>query len=180
MVGSLVQVDTFTISSAVSSVIIGGGSSGSSSYNFAINTDDVYIVTYNNLYMTNDGNTTNIRFTVSGSADTTSNYDQAGQGFYTNQAFYESGNSDLSNYTNYGMGTTAAESQCGIWYLYNFNNSSGYSYAVHDSFSISETPEYIGNASGRVLTVNQACDGIQYSANANNIASGTWTMYRVV
>ena len=79
-------VDTFTISSAVSTVTIGGGSSGSSSYNFAINTNDVYAVFYHNLYMVNDGAVAALRLTVSGSADTTSNYDNARQNLYANQS----------------------------------------------------------------------------------------------
>ena len=48
MAGSLAQVDTFTISSALSEVIIGGGSSSTSGIDFAINTDDVYMLTYIN------------------------------------------------------------------------------------------------------------------------------------
>ena len=180
MAGSLVQVDTFTISSAVSSVIIGGGSSGSSSYNFAINTDDIYVLYYHNLYMSNDGATAGMRFTVSGSADTSSNYDQAVNGMYSNQAFSKGGNVNLSGLTNYGMGTTVQESQCGMWYLYNFNNSSEYSITSQDMINITESPEYVGAIKGAVLTVNQSCDGVQFYANSGNIASGTWTLYKVV
>ena len=44
MSGSLIKVDEFTVTSALSDVIIGGGSSGSSTENFAIdNTYDVYV-----------------------------------------------------------------------------------------------------------------------------------------
>ena len=75
---SLKKVDEFTISSGVSSVIIGGGSSGSSGENFAIdNTYNVYLLQYSNMFMQNDGNSTRIRFTVNGSPDTSSNYDNA-------------------------------------------------------------------------------------------------------
>ena len=49
MSGSLVLVDEFTTSSAVASVTIGGGSSGSSSYNYAIATTyNVYLLEYTN------------------------------------------------------------------------------------------------------------------------------------
>ena len=56
----LEQVDHFTVTSDVTSVIIGGGSGGSSSENFAINTDDVYVLTYHNLFMTDDGRVPNL------------------------------------------------------------------------------------------------------------------------
>ena len=180
MAGKLIQVDTFTIDSAVASVIIGGGSSGSSSTNFAINTDDVYMFTYNNVFMSNDGASFSTRFTVSGSEDSSANYDQASIGMYTNQAFYKSGNVNLTFLTNYGMGTTPQESQSGIWYLYNFNNSSEYSFTSQESINITETPEIIGAVKGGVNTVAQSCDGIKLYANSGNIASGTFTLYKVV
>jgi hypothetical protein len=45
MAGSLIKVDEFTISSPVASVILGGGSSGSSGLNASIDsTYDVYMV----------------------------------------------------------------------------------------------------------------------------------------
>ena len=180
MAGQLVQVDHFEISSPVASVIIGGGSSGSSSYNFAINTDDVYMLTYNNVFMSNDGATFTTRFTVSGSEDSSANYDQVTIGMYTNQAFYKSGNANLTFLTNYGMGTTPQESQSAITYLYNFNNSSEYSFITHESINITEAPEIVGAVRGAVNTVAQSCDGIKFNANTGNIASGTFTLYRVV
>ena len=173
-------VDTFTISSAVSTVTIGGGSSGSSSYNFAINTNDVYAVFYHNLYMVNDGAVAALRLTVSGSADTTSNYDNARQNLYANQSFYDGANQNLSYFSSIGMGTTHPESQCGVYFLYNFNNSSEYSYVTWAQNFTTETPEYIGPQGGGVLTVDQACDGVQFFANSGNIASGTFSMYKMV
>jgi hypothetical protein len=175
-----VQVDHFEISSAISSVIIGGGSSGSSSTNFAINTDDVYMFTYHNVFMSNDGATFSTRFTVSGTEDSSANYDQVSIGMYTNQSFYKSGNVNLTFLTNYGMGTTAQESQCGIWYLYNFNDSSEYSFCSQESVNITETPEIVGAVKGAVLTVAQSCDGIKLYANSGNFSSGTFTLYKVV
>ena len=49
----LQQVDTYTITSGASSFIIGGGTGSSSGIDFAINTDDVYLVTYTDVYMSN-------------------------------------------------------------------------------------------------------------------------------
>ena len=63
---NLIQVDTFTLTSAANTVTIGGGTGGSSSTNFAINTDDVYALFYRDVYMTNDGAVSAVRLTKSG------------------------------------------------------------------------------------------------------------------
>ena len=71
MAGSLIKIDEFTISSAVSNVILGGGSSGSSGANVSIDsTYNVYILNYQNAFMSSDGARIRVRFTVSGSPDT--------------------------------------------------------------------------------------------------------------
>jgi hypothetical protein len=178
MTGSLVLVDEFTVSSAVANVIIGGGSSGSSSENFAIDsTYDVYMLQYNNLFMSVDGRVPQIRFTVSGSADTSSNYDNARMNLYSNQAFYDGANQNVSYMPNLSGGITSPESQQGTIYLFNFSNASEYSYATLELVGATETPEYYGVAGGFVLTVAQATDGVQFYANADNIASGEFKLY---
>ena len=177
----LEQVDHFKVTSNVTSVIIGGGSGGSSTENFAINTDDVYLLTYHSLFMSVDGRVANIRYTKSSdnSPDTSSNYDQAWLSPYTNASFYAGSNTNSPHHSNNSMGTTLQESQVGMIYLYNFNNSSEYSFMTKEALNITETPEYTGMFKGGVLTVAQACNGIQFVANGNAIASGTFTLYRM-
>jgi hypothetical protein len=73
MSGSLVLVDEFTVSSGVASVIIGGGSSGSSSLNTSIDsTYDVYMVEINGLSPDTAENL-ECRVTESGTANSTAN-----------------------------------------------------------------------------------------------------------
>jgi len=176
--GSLIKVDEFSISSAVSSVIIGGGSSGSSSENFAIdNTYDVYILQYHDLFMSGDGNAARIRFTVSGSADTSSNYDNARQHSYSNQGYWDGANQNIDYMPNLSGGTTSPEGQQGVMHLFNFSNASEYSFATVELLGATETPEYYGVNGGFCLTVAQATDGVQFYANANNIASGNFALY---
>ena len=77
MAGSLVLVDTFTVSESTASVIIGGGSQGNSSYNYAMDdTYDVYKLVITNLRPSAD-DAPMMRVTKSGSPDSTSNYDRA-------------------------------------------------------------------------------------------------------
>ena len=121
MAGSLVLIDEFTISSAVASVTLGGGSSGSSGLNATIDsTFDVYLVIYDNVQPSTDAQKLNIRFTVSGSPDTSSNYDKAqwatvlnarqGAGVLTVaqatdgiQYFFGSGNIETGTFKLYGI-----------------------------------------------------------------------------
>tara|TARA_X000001388_G_scaffold56270_1_gene41504 strand:- start:44 stop:580 length:537 start_codon:yes stop_codon:yes gene_type:complete len=176
----LIQVDTFTVTSAVANVIIGGGSSGSSSNNFAINTNDVYQLVYRDLFMSNDGAGAHIRLTVSGSADTSSNYDRAYSAIYANQNIYNTANANAAQFNGSGQGTTLAESQQGMLYLYNFADASEHSFVSIEIIHTTETPEYYAMMGGFVLTNNQATDGIQFVANSGNIASGTFTLYKVI
>tara|TARA_B100000029_G_scaffold508766_1_gene596412 strand:- start:64 stop:603 length:540 start_codon:yes stop_codon:yes gene_type:complete len=175
----LVQRDTFTISSNVASVIIGGGSDGSSSYDFAINTDNSYMLVYHSLYMSNDGNHARIRITKSGSADSTGNYDNARMNMYSNQAYSDVANVNSDYMPNLANGTTLPESQMGIMYLHNFNSGSLYSQVNFYIACTTETPEYINSVGFFSHTVASASDGIQFYANANSIASGTFTLYEI-
>ena len=170
MAGSLEQVTTSTITSAVANISITG-----------ITTDDVYLLTYHNLFMTDDGRVPNIRFTKSSdsSADTSANYDQVFIQMYTNQSFYKAGNNNGTNFSNNSTGTTILESQVGMMYLYNFGNSSEYSFMTQEGLNITETPEYTSMTKGGVLTVAQSTNGVQFVANSGTIKSGTFTLYKI-
>ena len=167
--GKLVQVATNTVSSAVSSVTLTG-----------IDSDDVYMVTYNNVFMSSSGANNRIRFTVSGSADTSANYDGASKQMYTNQAFYNSSSTNQTYINSLGLGTTQDKSDNGTLYLFNFNNASEYSFITQEQIQTNSASETAGIMGGAVLTVGQATDGIQFFASTGNIASGNFTLYRWV
>ena len=180
----LVQVDTFTIGSAVASVIIGGGSSGSSSTNFAINTDDVYMVAYNNVTPSTDARSISLRVTKSGSNDSTANYDYAYKVLNSASSF---GNGAFTNNTEWqylvvdNVGTGTSESANGIIYLYNFNSSSEYSFVTAEVTEVNSSATARGNQGGGVHTVASASDGVYFfDKQGGNIASGTFTLYKVV
>ena len=88
----------------------------------------------------------------------------------TNQTYFQLG-------TN--LGTVTGEVSNAIYYLFNFNNASEY------SFVTSETTEgnknsvlLVGLQGGGVHTVAQACDGIEfYFDNSSTFASGTFSLY---
>tara|TARA_R100000231_G_scaffold127779_1_gene98670 strand:- start:1066 stop:1614 length:549 start_codon:yes stop_codon:yes gene_type:complete len=180
MSGSLIKVDEFTVTSALSDVIIGGGSSGSSTENFAIdNTYDVYVLQYFNVFMSSDGAQNKIRFTVGGTADASSNYDRVSVQMYTNQGFFNSSNANGDHISSLGLGTTHDESDNGTLYLFNFHNSSEYSFITREHIQTNNAGETAGIFGGAVLTVAQATDGVQFLASTGNIASGTFKLYGI-
>ena len=88
MSSSLVLLDEFTVSSGVSAVTLGAGSNGSSSFNYSMDsTYDVYKVVTINVQIDTDVQPVKKRFTVSGSAVTSSSYDMAFLRFRAENSF---------------------------------------------------------------------------------------------
>ena len=164
---ALLQVATTTLTSAVSSVTVTG-----------IDSDDVYLVTVNNI-VASASNTIDIQFTVGGSADTSSNYDFAAKNIWSGGSFAnntQSNGSDIPFGNTIGSGSNQFHNS--ILYLYNFNNSSEFSFiTIEESANNSNA---IGRQGGGVLTVAQATDGVLIKAGTGNITSGTLTLYKVV
>ena len=171
MVGKLIQVATETVTSAVSSVELTG-----------IDSDDVYMLTMNNVQPVNDSGYLLMRVTESGTANTTSNYDQAYKNLRADSSF---SNSNYQNFsyiyvTNNTLGTQTSEKLNGIKYIFNANNSSEYTFMTNEISSVSNTSNLWGNQGGEVFTSNSAVDGVHFFMDNGNIASGTFTLYKVV
>lgn len=173
MAGKLVQVATSTVTSATPSVTLTG-----------IDTDDVYMVTLNNVQCDTDIKNLQVQVTVSGSAQSTANYDYAKKTLRANTTF--SNNADTNQTlvlvnTQLSLGTATGESMHGIQYLYGFNNASTYSFATDElvfmDYSATRT---MGGQGGWVYKVAEAHDGVHYTFSGGNIASGTFTLYKVV
>ena len=173
MAGKLVQVATETVTSAVASVTLTG-----------IDSDDVYMLAYNNVTPSTDARSISLRVTKSGTADTTSNYDYAYKVLNSSSSF---GNGAFTNDTEWqylvadSVGTGTSESANGIIYLYNFNSSSEYSFITSEVTEVNSSATTRGNQGGGVHTVASASDGVFWFDTAGgNIASGTFTLFRVV
>ena len=65
-------------------------------------------------------------------------------------------------------------------YLYNFNNSSEYSFITMENVNRNQGGALKGRQGGAVLTETQATDGVQFFMSSGNIASGTFTLFKVV
>ena len=175
MAGSLIKVDEFTISSPVASVILGGGSSGSSGLNASIDsTYDVYMIRINNVTGTTEPNAINIRFTVGGTADTSANYDWAHKVLRTNSSFQNQSNTNQTSVNGLdSTGTSTSETVNAIYYLFNFNNASEYSFITYEASARLSTAELNARQGGAVLTVAQATDGLQFFMTNDNIEVGS-------
>jgi len=167
MAGSLIKIAEETVTSAVASVTLTGISS----------TYDVYMVRINNVLPDTDSVNFRLRFTVSGSADTSSNYDRAFKNLRADTSF---GNTDDENATFInigGLGTTGQEMSNAILYLFNFNNASEYSFCTLEATTRNNDAHLRGFQGGALLTVAQATDGVNFSMDSGNIDSGTFVLY---
>jgi|TARA_R100000455_G_C6210296_1_gene78083 hypothetical protein len=167
----LLQVNTTTITSATSSVTLTG-----------IDDDSVYMLVLSNVAPSNDSKYLNLKFTVGGSASSTSNYDYAQYFQYTSgSAFGLAGTNGTSvNITNHRIGTGTSETVNGIFMVYNANNTSEYTFMSTESANMDESPKLYGTQGGIVFTATDAVDGFYFSITSSSIASGTFTLYKVV
>lgn len=169
MAGSLILIEETTVSSAVSSVSL-GGANWDSSYN-------VYKVIVNNL-VASASNTIDIQFLVSNSADTSSNYDYAAKNLYSAGTFP---NNSATNGSDIPFGNTIGSGSNqfsnAILYLFNFNNASEYSFITIEETA--KNADLVGRQGGGVLTVAQATNGVLIKAGTGNIDSGSFKLYGI-
>ena len=168
MASNLIQIATSTVTSAVSSVTLTG-----------IDSDNVYMVTINNWASVDDIVVQRLRITKSGTAET-ANYDNAYKGLYSDAGF---GNGALNNNGDFEFqftGNAAGETCSAVLYLYNFNSSSLYSFAQYESVGVHQGHLSRGVAGGMTHKVASASDGIEFRFHSGNVASGTFTLYKVI
>jgi len=171
MAGKLIQVATETVTSAVASVTLTG-----------IDSDDVYMVSYNNVTPTTNGDRVDFRVTVSGTPDTTANYDYAEKYLSVGGGFFNGYGTNATAYNLNNQQVATGLSNNGIMYLFNFNNASEYSFwTIENAFFWTGTLGLLGQQGGAVHTVAQSCDGVNFFATgSSNVESGTFTLYKVV
>ena len=171
MAGQLIQVATNTVTSPVASVTLTG-----------INSDDVYMLAISNMTVSAD-TSMKMRLTYSsGTPDTSLNYDRATKQLRADTTFE---NIYGTNQDHFFLGTTSTsalqESFQGIYYLFNFNNASEYSFVTVEDATRNTSGLLRGQQGGFVVTQTRANDGIQILTDtANNIETGTFTLYKVV
>jgi len=175
-------VDNYVLPSAASTVTIGGGSSGSSTYNYAIptSTNNPHFVVIQNVGPSNDDVSLYCRVTKSGSADTSSNYDTTHKNMY-DQTYNVSNTFNASeNMMNMGnCGTGNSETHNAYFWLYNFGSSTLSSVMSRTHMNVSSGQRLYGQIGGTSQSVASATDGLVFYFASGNIAKGSFTMYEV-
>ena len=168
MSGSLIKIDEEIVTSAVASVSLLGIDS----------TYDVYMVRVSNAKPVDDNKLFIARVTVSGTPQTTANYDYAYKNLDSTTTFGNSSGANATYWLNHrAIGNSTGEMANAIYYLYNFNNPSEYSFITVEATDIAYTNFNIGSQGGGVYTVAEAHNGLTMLFSTGNIASGTFTLY---
>ena len=171
MAGKLVQVAGNIVTSAVSSVTLTG-----------IDDDSVYVVIAANIKSASDDKDLIMRVTVGGTAQTTSNYDEATKNLRTDTTFSNSSLTNIDKWQPFSaLGNATGENGNLICYLYNFNDASEYSFCTRESAYTPYDISLFGMQGGGVYTVAEAHNGIQFSLESStNFTAGTFGLYKVI
>ena len=169
MAGSLIKIDEEIVSSAVASVTLTGIDS----------TYDVYKLVVNNVHPSSADSNLGIRVTEGGTANTTSNYDNAAKFLRTASSF---SNLNNTNQDKFGFGAfvgagDTGDRAVGVHYIFNAPNSSEYTFITHERVQTAESDEMTGEQGGGVFTVASAVDGVHIFISSGNIETGTFSFY---
>ena len=167
MAGSLVLVDSETVSSGVSAVTVTGIDS----------TYDVYKLIISGLEAATDSSTVQIRVTKSGTAQTDSEYDKACMQLKAYNTFTNDTGTNATFWDFNQIGTTSGSTFDLTAYLFNFANASEYSFATFEAATSDTTIDFRGNQGGGVHTVAEANDGVNFFFTSGNIESGEFKLY---
>ena len=166
----LLQVATSTVTSAVASVDLIGTT-----------TDDVYMLAINNFVPSTDAQDIKIRVVESGSPISTSSYDYAHVLLRADTTFNDTSAQNQTFFDgSTSTGNATGECANGIFYIYNANNSSEKTFFTQEVVLASHTSLLAGFQGGCIYNPATQVEGVQIFAGADNIQSGTFTLYKVV
>jgi|13_taG_2_1085334.scaffolds.fasta_scaffold00094_46 hypothetical protein len=169
------QVKSTTVTSAVSSVIMDG-----------VTTDHVYMLVGKGITINTDTAYLHTRFTkvVSGASQpqTAAQYDFANLILKPDGAFENFAYPSRTEmyFANSPIGASAGESSSFVYYLFNFNNSSQYSYiTIEDNVFNSTSSTAHGSQGAMQYGVAEAHNGIVITGDSTTITGGTITLYKI-
>ena len=170
MSGSLILIEEQEVSSAVATLDLGGSDWD--------NSFDVYKVVITNVSPVNDNVNFGIRFLISGTADSTANYDESAWFLDSTTTHGDQHNVNQTGFTDaIAIGNGTSEMVNATYYLFNFNNSSEYSFYTQEQTTLTYLAGNTGYMGGGVLTKASATNGLQFYFASGDIASGTFTLY---
>ena len=75
------------------------------------------------------------------------------------------------------VGDLSTEQGNNIMYLFNFSNSSEYSFITYEGAALNADANLRGRAGGFSLNIAEAHNGIQIFFSSGNVETGTFTLY---
>ena len=171
MAGKLVQVATETVSSAVATVAFD-----------QITTDNVYVIYMNNVQCAQNNIDMRIQL-KDGATNLNTGYYRASRDLRSDSASNQNRVANGSRLDiNAASGNAVYRTHQGIFYLYNFNNSSEYPYVLFQTNYQTYTDVMIGQQGGFFVINDGAIDGIEfYWEGGNNFKTGSqFTLYKLV
>lgn len=166
MSGSLIKIATETASGNPTTMKVTGIDS----------TYDVYAVYFKNVVPSADERL-GVRVTKGTSIQSDSTYNNARSGMPISGNFQD--NEDVGD-TKWLLGTaeSTGDGAFGLFHLFNFNNSSEYSFITLETQMWASTPQLFGEAGGGVHKVASASDGISFFWESGaTFSSGQMTLY---
>ena len=170
--GQLELIETQTITSSTSGIDF---------TNLKGSTYNVHFLTYNDLQVTTDGATVNIRFSNDGgSSFESSNYDFANVLGRASGSFFEQKDTSATNIRlNGNAGTGTNETENGYIYLYNLNDSSKYSFSTfHTSNLNRDSTGAICFGSG-VYHQAETINAVRLRGSSGNIDNAVVSLYGI-
>ena len=170
MSGSLVLLQETTVTSPTASVTFTGIDT----------TYNVYQVIINDCVGANETNF-NMRVTTSGTADSDSEYDTASRVFKSFSGFGTTTDEDEAQFKiNSAVGSDTNESTNHIIYLFNFSNSSEFSFYTNESIKLNASGQAEAFMGGGMHSVSEANDGVSFFFSSGNIETGTFQLFGLV
>ena len=170
MSGSLIKIAETTVSSATAQVILTGIDT----------TYDVYKVVLNDVQGDTDTVSMQERFTVSGTPQTTANYDYSAKTLRDNSTFQNNAGTNMTGIpvnTQTAMGTGTGETLQGVRYYHNFTQSGKYSFMTMEMVFRDFDGSSRGGQGGALYSVNEVHDGVAFFFLSGNIVSGSFVLY---
>lgn len=143
-----------------------------------ITTDCVYMVVANNVKSSSDRDYYS-RVLKSSSADTTSNYDYLDMTLRNDSSFNKNASINNDKWVQDYIGDDVSEAGNLVHSLYNFYNSSEYSFVITENVAgDNANPTIKGRQGTQVHTVASSSNGITYFVTSGTFTSGIFTLYK--
>ena len=163
------QVDKADASSSASLVVEG------------IDNDSVYMVVVRNLHVSVDNANILLRVNVSGTAQSNTFYQEAGEFLDSTTSHGDKHNLNATYFVAHiAIGNVSPESANAIYWLYNFNDASSNSTLTMRTVDSTYNNRVVGYIASGYRNKNEANDGITLLPSTGNFPSGEVTLYEVL